>query len=847
MRAKFKILVCLCAVLAGAPARGDDLLPRTIPGKWLEEMVPERDPEPYYPDYVAHDPLAKAKIQLGVGQYRRALVTLAKTDAIKSPPWQIALAKVQALTALGRYDEALGLLNQPQLEIQVARADLLGRLERYPQAIGLLEQLVIQHPDSIAAHFYLGWYRERSGDYAGALAAYQWFVDPPRNYVEQWRGHPGDFTDAQEVVLIGRALDRWATLSGDYLQDQTLNNLILSMFTAAYQRIDTEYYSAHVAAADYFLSHDDAKEATDELTIALKHNPHDVAALALVGKIAVDAFDFSDADAQIASIREVDEHSPAADLLEARNDLQQRRPKEAIPPLQSVLARYPADIEALGLLAGAQALMLHDDASAQTLKKADAIEPDSPVAYFEVAEQLGAMRQYPRSAAMYKVALARAPWWTAVRNGLGLLMTQSGDEETARVVLEAAHAVDPFSVRTTNYLKLLDMMDHFARKESAHFIVLYDPVQDPVIPEYFSDYLESIYPIVCGDFQYEPRVKTLIEVFPSHDAFSVRTTGAPWIATVGASTGRVIALTAPRESAGGTFNWSRVVRHEFTHTVTLGATDNRISHWFTEGLAVWEEHAPLLWEWVPMLQDAVIHDKLFPLDNLTWAFIRPKEPSDRQLAYAESFWICTYIEQKYGHQAILRLLTQARLGHDLDESFNAALNEDTSKFFDEFKAWARQQVAGWGYDQATDDKYQQLVASADDLIRAEDYAGAAADWEQIEKLRPMDLLPHQRLMGIYLQLQDWDKAIAELERLSQVELRDNRYVKVLARLYARRGKFDLARQRALQAVYINPYDLAAHKLLLEIDQKAGDAAGATREQQVIPILTQWLARPDQDQ
>ena len=30
---------------------------------------------------------------------------------------------------------------------------------------------------------------------------------------------------------------------------------------------------------------------------------------------------------------------------------------------------------------------------------------------------------------------------------------------------------------------------------------MYDAQLDPVIPEYFSDYLESVHKIVCGDFQ----------------------------------------------------------------------------------------------------------------------------------------------------------------------------------------------------------------------------------------------------------------------------------------------------------------------------------------------------------
>ncbi len=348
----------------------------------------------------------------------------------------------------------------------------------------------------------------------------------------------------------------------------------------------------------------------------------------------------------MSAIRNVDEDSTAADLLEARNLLLQRQAKLALPSLHRVLARQPRNVEALGLLAGAEAVLLHDDQCAAILKEADEIDPGSSRAYFEVAEQLAAMRQYPRSAAMYQIAIDRSPWWTAARNGLGLLYTQSGDEDAARKVLEAAHTLDPFNYSTTNYLRLLDMMGKFARSESAHFIVTYDARTDPIIPEYFNDYLESVYPLVCGQFHFEPKVKTLIEVFPTQDEFAVRTTGAPWLPTVGASTGRVIALAAPRkgERTMGAFNWSQVLRHEFTHTVTLGATDNRISIWFTEGLAVQQEHSPLRWEWGPMLYDAVTKHHLFKIDELTWAFVRPRRPIDRQLAYAQSSWICQYVE-----------------------------------------------------------------------------------------------------------------------------------------------------------------------------------------------------------
>ncbi len=524
--------------------------------------------------------------------------------------------------------------------------------------------------------------------------------------------------------------------------------------------------------------------------------------------------------------------------------LRQRRPKEAGELARSVLARRPDQLQAMSLLAASEALQLHDDKTKALLADADRADPHGAQAYFEVAEQLAAMRQYPRSAAMYKIAIDRAPWWTAPQNGLGLLYTQSGDEDLARATLDAAHQLDPFNIVTTNYLRLLDQLATFDRKESAHFIVCYDGKLDPLIPEYYTDYLEEIYPQVTGDYKTEPPVKTMIEVFPTQDAFAVRTTGSPWIATVGASSGRIIAMVTPHkgENTQGAFNWSQVLRHEFTHTVTLAATDNRIPHWMTEGLAVMEEHSPLQWVWVPQLYDAVSKNALFDPDQLTWAFIRPRRPADRQLAYAESFWICTYIEKTYGHDVILKMLAQFKSGVLQQDAFAQCLGRSQSQFFTEFCAWAKQQIAGWGYDADTQKKYDELRASGEELIQGRHYAEAIDVWQEIVTIRPMDELPHQRLAGLYLapSIHDNAAAIEQLKILHQVDIKDDRYPKRIARLYRDSNDLPKAEQFALRAIYIDPYDLDAHQLLAEVAEKSADAPAIAREQRVIPVLQQWI-------
>jgi tetratricopeptide (TPR) repeat protein len=276
--------------------------------------------------------------------------------------------------------------------------------------------------------------------------------------------------------------------------------------------------------------------------------------------------------------------------------------------------------------------------------------------------------------------------------------------------------------------------------------------------------------------------------------------------------------------------------------VTLGATDNRIAHWMTEGLAVYQEHAPMRWDWVPMLYHAVKKNELFALDDLTWAFIRPKKKHHRTLAYAQSFWVCKYVEETYGHDAILKLLDGFKGGGRQEDLFPKVTGKSVTQFTQEFLAWTQKQVAGWGYDEASTKKYNELRAKAEGLTRARQYDEAVKAWQEVAAVRPVDQLPHQRLAGLFLALKKTPEAVEQLDALHQAELKDNRYAKRIAQLYRDQKDWEKATRYAMQAVYIDPYDLRAHELLAEIHEGSGDAKGLEREKRVIPVLTEWLAQ-----
>jgi predicted Zn-dependent protease len=840
--------VLLSGLFWSAAGFGFDLVDDSVPMKWINPLLPEDLPALKYPAYFSD--FDKAQAQEFSGRYKQSLFTLRRLKDLK-PDQQAdaALIKGQALSAMGQWDEAIAALSDAAVKdapaVQIERAQVLSRLGRNSEALSLLRQHLQKYADSIAGHYWLGYVLEQAGDIPAARDQYAWFNNDPQKFLDKWTIHDRlpVFERAEDVTIIGHALDRWATLTQQYRNNANLDRTILSFFVKAFDEIDREYYPARLAAAEYFLSHDQTEDAVEQIKAVLAANPNNLDALNLMGHVTLQQYDFDTTDQVIALIRNEDRHSIEADLLDARNLMQQRRPQDAEAPIQKVLARQPKNLEAMGLLAAVNALELKEDKVNDILKQVEAIDPNNASAYFEVGEQLDSMRQYPRAIAKYEVAVQRAPWWTAALNGLGLLYTQSGDEQAAHKALDRAHELDPFNLRSTNYLKLLDKMDSYAKKETDHFVVIYDPHTDPVIPEYFSDYLESVQSQVCAAFNYTPTVKTYIEVFPTHEMFSVRTTGSTWLPTVGASTGRIIALVAPRvgKATMGTFNWARVLRHEYTHTVTLGATDNRISHWFTEGLAVYEERAPVPWEWVPMLYRAVSKKEFFPLDKLTWAFVRPRRPIDRQLAYAESFWICTYVEQTYGHDAILKMLDLMRHADRQEDVFPKVTGKSIPQFMEEFQTWAEKQVSTWGYDDATSKKYDELREKAEDLIKSRQWPEATKAWEEIAKLRPVDPLPHQRLAALYFMQKDRKSEIDQLELLSRVELRDNRYAKRIARAYRDQEDWANEYRYALDSVYINPYDPSAHELLEEASEKTHNEPNLEREKRVIEELTKLQA------
>ena len=825
-------LALLAAVALASPAVADPLLDSAAPLRWRADLMPETGDAPATPAYF--DAADTARALLHAGQYKRALYALGD-DA--DP-----VLKAEILGKLGRFDEArrlVGAGDDPAARFVAAK--LRYDAGDYAAARLAFERNLADADNATPQdHYWLGRACEAAGDLDAAKARYGWFVE--RKFLQRWASDPDArvFESAETVTTIASALDRYATLAGEYKTDPSLHNAILGMFVRAYDVIDRDYWPAHLAAARFAHARGDREGVQEELKAVFKANPNDADALELFGRMSLDGWDFAKAGAVATALRAVDRDSRAADLLDAENLLLQRQPEKATAFVERQLARRPDDLEATGLRAATAAVAFDADAAAAALAEADKLAPGDATALFAVGKQLSTLRQYAAAETALRRAVDRAPWWTAPRNALGLLLTQSGDEAGAIGVLTAAREYDPFNPESANYLDLLRELKGYDTIETADFVIEYDRASDPLTAELLAEYLDAMGQDVERIYRWKPPVKTRIEVFPTHDRFSVRVGGEPYIDTVAACTGSVIAMVTPRDGgeALGPFDWAQVIRHEFTHTITLGATGNRIPHWMTEGLAVREEQAPVRQEWLDLLSTAFNDDGLFPLDGLTWGFVRPRKPTDRSLAYAQSWFVCQYVVERWGEEKLQAMLPEFAAGGREAAVWRDVLGIELPQFDRDFHEWMRGQVASWGRLPEQKEAYVTAAKEGEAALKSRDYPAAVAAFEAARKARPLDELPMRRLAGLYLtpEARDEARALELLVALHDRTVKDNRFAKTAARLLLDRGEAGRAKELAYQAVQIAPYDNAAEELLLETAEAAGDSELVVKQQRRLATL-----------
>ncbi|MBL9123283.1 MAG: tetratricopeptide repeat protein [Planctomycetaceae bacterium] len=686
---------------------------------------------------------------------------------------RIDAARGQRAAAAERLQRAIG-EHAESAPLQAAAARMAWERGDWDTARSAVAAALKLQPDHVAARLLDAELLEATGDLEGADAGYKWLVD-------YYNDH--DQASAAELLAIGRGAAqyaRWHRLSDQF------SFLINTLYPEVLER-EPQGWQAHWESGRLFLEKHNVAAAAKEFAAALKINPRAAEVYASLAHLALEQYNVDDARAALERALELNPELVAAWHAKADLALANFDAPGALAILEQARQLNPRDEETLARIGAALVLLdglPEPDATDARLHRlcaeVDARNPHAGRFYYTLGTRLEERRQFAAAERYFRRALERIPLIVGPQAGLGMMFMRLGREEEAKPLLDTAFEIDPFNVRVKNTLEVLDVLTGYETLETEHFRIKFDPAQDKLLARYVAQELERVFPELCAQFGYTPPEKTLFEIFSSarntkgHGWFSARMVGLPSVGTVGACAGKMVALTSPNDLQTK-YNWARVVKHEFIHVINLQQTNYNVPHWFTEALAVVNEGYPRSETWNQLLLERVPAGKAFTLDNINLGFIRPESGADWQMAYCQAEIYAEYLREKYGPDAIARLLTAFAENQNTGVAIERALGISQAEF-----------------DAGYQERLKQIVA----------------------ELKPG--VPQAEMK------------LAELERALKADPQNPGLMARLAQAELARGAYPEARKYARQALQLDPREQLAAYVVARLHLLVGDTAEALK-------------------
>lgn len=625
-------------------------------------------------------PLVQAyeRLQRGNFEEAQALFEKLRNDAKWADAATIGLARTYC--SVGRYENALQLLESVEsVQGLTDCAEIYYQLGRLDEA----EKTVAKALTRAKAYTPAMWVRARilhdKGDLMAADQACQQIV---REYTS--RAQAGnEIRDPEELLAVGLAGAENARRHSLPKQFQFVLNEVFgdaAKFGKHFWQVD--FYAGMLLLEKY--NRAEALEAFDD---ALAINPK--AAEALVGKglAALQVYELREADQFADQALRINPNLVIARRLKADIHLMSGEIKYAIEELEQARKVNPRNEATLARIAACYYLLRQEQELKALIAEVEKANPKCGVFYSELAERLEERKYFAAAREYFLKAIALNPTLTASRNGLALLELRLGEENKARQLLETAFEQDRFNIRVANSLKVLKHLAAYQTIETKRFILRYHPKTDAVLGPIVADYLDEIFDSFTRQYRFEPQQRVVVEIFNNHDMFSGRIVGLPDLHTIGACTGRVIAIVSPHEPGRQKFNWGRVIRHELTHFFNLEQTNMLVPHWFTEGLAVRAEGFARPPAWNKILVDRFNANNLLSLDTINLAFIRPRTPQEWQLAYCQSHLYIEYIRETYGEDLLPKMLDAFGRGQSTSEVIETLCKVNIPEFERDYQAY----------------------------------------------------------------------------------------------------------------------------------------------------------------
>jgi tetratricopeptide (TPR) repeat protein len=606
----------------------------------------------------------------------------------------------------------------------------------------------------------------------------------------------------------------------------------------------------NAAWGELFLDKHNPADAMKSFSEALRVDGNHVDAL--IGAAQVNAgTNPPAARAALERALKVNANSVPAHLLQAELALDDRERDAARESIKKALSVNPNSLEARSLDAAIARL---DDQSAEFEKRSQEvlkINPNYGEVYRVAGDHLARNYRFDEAVELVQRAIKLDPDNTRAYSDLGTHMLRTGDEKGARVALERAFKGDSFDQTTFNQLDLLDTIDKFVTITDGDIIMRLDPAEVGVMREYAMPLAKQALATLQKQYEFKVTGPILIEMFPKHDQFAVRTIGLPgFIGALGACFGRVVTLDSPNARDPGEFHWGETLWHEIAHVITLQMSKNRLPRWLSEGLSVWEERrARPEWgrEMDMSFAQAINENKVLKLKVLNEGFSDPQLIS---LSYYQASLVVDHIVDTYGEPKLRDLIRSYGEGYDTEMAVKEVLGVSLDQLQTGFDARLEKQYASlrkslqtpkFDSKPALDDlkkvaesnpesfAVQMQLAIA--LHQAKDPSGAIQALERAAKLAPTatgDNNPNKMIAAIAAEMKDVPRQIRALDDLLKVDSADIESARQLATLLAPLKDDRRSEEAYRRVVGIDPFDRDAQAAYGRLAMKRKDGETAQR-------------------
>jgi tetratricopeptide (TPR) repeat protein len=619
---------------------------------------------------------------------------------------------------------------------------------------------------------------------------------------------------------------------------------------------DPTNIEAQLGAGELFNEKYSYADAAQFFQDALQINPN--SARALVGLAQNKRIDGG--EETLAALTRASAINPVGVLtFKAGLELEERDFASAAPEIERAFRINPNSLDAHALKAAMLYLQDHD--WQPEVQSALAINPRYGLIFNVLSHYATMTRRTEEAVTFAKRATQLSPRLWSAHLDLGMALLRLGQMDDGRAEVEAAFKGDPYNIWAKNTLDLLDAMKEYRETKRESFLIKADAKESEVVAPYAAELLDEAASKLTAKYHFTPKGPITIELFPNHEDFAVRTLGLPGLGALGVCFGQVIAADSPSARATGEFNWGSTLWHEYTHVITLQMTDYRIPRWFSEGLSVYEERrARPGWgdDWNPMLLSSFTSGRWHKIADLEGGFQHPHAPEDLTIAYFQASQVCEFINDRFGFDAILRMLALyhdkaqtadvfARVlklsESDFDRAFKVYMEAKTRPMQDALKTEAN--VAG----SLTKEDVVKMLAVQDTLalrLRAAQLFRADDDFDNavIHFKRAIELFPYytgdgnayDALAEIYEKKGDQKQAAEALAARVKYDQNGLTTLKALANLRAKIGDRAGAVDALRLSFYVSPFDYAAHAQAGQLNLEEKQYAQALSEFQVTLAL-----------